>query len=254
MDPTDCRELVCELRGNTTDGAARLARRAVSMLRDQIVASPGADLAGRTRSCAEALAAARPSVAAIGNLVRHWMATFAWPREDFRSRAITHCDEILAAVDRALHETVESARQRLGMFRGGGVVLTHSDSSTVRAVLEKLPLELAATASEPGGEGRRLAAELGIPCIGDGDAVATVADFDALVVGADAVGSMCFVNKVGTLALASAARSARTPFFVVAESYKWVSDERLVVDEAAFETVPNRLVTAFLTDQVFVRC
>ena len=254
MDPTDCREFVCELRGNTTDGAARLARRAVSMLRDQIVASPAADLAERTRSCAEALVAARPSVAAIGNLVRHWMSTFAWPPEDFRSRAITHCDEILAAADRALDETVGSARQRLEMFREGSVVLTHSDSSTVRAVLEKLSLELAATASEPGGEGRRLATELGIPCIEDGDAVASVADFDALIVGADAIGSRCFVNKVGTLALASAARSAQTPFFVVAESYKWVSEGPLVVDEAAFETVPNRLVTALLTDQVFPRC
>lgn len=253
MDPTDCRELVCELRGNTTDGAARLARRAVSMLRDQIVASPAADLAGRTRSCAEALAGARPSMAAIGNLVRHWMATFAWPPEDFRSRAITHCDEILAAADRAFHDTVEGARRRLGTFREGSVILTHSASSTVRAALEGLSVELAATASEPGGEGRGLAAKLGIPCIEDGDAVARVADFDALVVGADAVGSGCFVNKVGTLALASAARSACTPFFVVAESYKWVS-ERLVVDEAAFETVPNRLATAFLTDQVFVRC
>ena len=124
----------------------------------------------------------------------------------------------------------------------------------MRAAVAGLPVELAVTASEPGGEGRRLAAELGVPCIEDGDAVTSVAGFDALVVGADAVGSKHFVNKVGTLSLASAAQSAGTPFFVVAESYKWVSQGRPVVDEAAFETVPNRLVTAFLTDKVLPRC
>ena len=224
------------------------------MLRDQIVANPAADLAGHTRSCADALAVARPSMAAIGNLVGHCMATFAWTDEDFRCRAIAHCDEILASADRALHETVEGARRRLGALPSGSVILTHSASSTVRAAVEGLSVELAVTASEPGGEGRRLATELGIPCIEDGDAVARVADFDALVVGADAVGSRCFVNKVGTLALASAARSAGTPVFVVAESYKWVSQGPLIVDEAAFETVPSRLVTAFLTDRVFPRC
>lgn len=48
MDPTDCRELAEELRGNTTDGAARLAQRAISMLRARIAASPTADLAGHT--------------------------------------------------------------------------------------------------------------------------------------------------------------------------------------------------------------
>lgn len=254
MYSTDCRELVQELRGNTTDGAAQLARQAISMLRDQIAASPAADLAGRTRSCANALACARPSMAAIGNLIGHWMATFAGSEEAFQSRALAHCDEILASADRALHDTVEGARRRFGALASGSVILTHSASSTVRAALEGLSLELVVTASEPGGEGRRLATELGIPCIEDGDAVATVADFDAVVVGADAVGLQCFVNKVGTLALASAARSAGTPFFVVAESYKWVSQGRLVDDEAAFETVPSRLVTAFLTDQVFPRC
>ena len=254
MDPTDCRKLVQELRGNTTDGAARLARRAISMLRAQIAASPTADLAGRTRSCANTLAIARPSMAAIGNLMRHWMATFAWPDEHFRCRAIAHCDAILMSADRALDETVERARRRLAALPTGSAVLTHSASSTVRAAVAGLPVELAVTASEPGGEGRRLAAELGVPCIEDGDAVTSVAGFDALVVGADAVGSKHFVNKVGTLSLASAAQSAGTPFYVVAESYKWVSQGRPVVDEAAFETVPNHLVTAFLTDKVLPRC
>jgi len=255
MDPTDCREIARALRGNTTDGAAQLGRQAISMLRDHIDAIPVEDLAARTRSCADALAGARPSMAAIGNLVRHWAATFSWPREDFRCRAIAHCDRILAHADRALEATVACARRRLATYPAGSVVLTHSASSTVRAAVAGLPFELAVTASEPGGEGRRLATELGVSCIEDGDVAARAGDVDAVVVGADAVGSEHFVNKVGTLGLASAARSADVPFFVVAESYKWLPlAEQPEVDEEAFEMVPNHLVSEFLSDEVFPRC
>ena len=94
-----------------------------------------------------------------------------------------------------------------------------------------------------------MAAELGITCIEDDDAPSGVADVAAVVVGADAVGSDAFVNKVGTRALAYAARESATPFFVVAESYKWVAKARLVVAEDSFEAVENELVTAFLSDR-----
>ena len=112
--PQDFAQLVRMLRDNASDGAARIARQAVSMLRDFVIHAEGdADLSARTRACAEALAEARPEMAAIGNLVRYWAASFSWPEEDFRACAISHCEAILARADRALAETVANARRRL---------------------------------------------------------------------------------------------------------------------------------------------
>ena len=221
------------------------------MLRDFVIHAEGdADLFARTRACAEALAEARPEMAAIGNLVRHWAASFSWPEEDFRAHAIAHCEAILARADRALAETVANARRRLADLPARSI-LTHSASSTVRAVLTGLSVEVLVTASEPGGEGRRLATELGAVCVEDRAAPATVADVDAVVVGADAISTDAFVNKAGTRVLGEAANRVGTPFFVVAESYKWLPDTKSITAGGAFETIPNALVTDFLSDGTF---
>ena len=221
------------------------------MLRDFVIHAEGdADLSARTRACAEALAEARPEMAAIGNLVRYWAASFSWPEEDFRACAISHCEAILARADRALAETVANARRRLANF-SASIILTHSASSTVRAVLAGLSVEVLVTASEPGGEGRRLATELGAVCVEDSDAPAAVSDVSAVVVGADAISTDAFVNKVGTRVLAETANRTGTPFFVVAESYKWLLDAKSITAGGAFETTPNALVTDFLSDGTF---
>lgn len=240
-----------ELRENTTDGAAVLARRAISLLSSSVAAADDDDLPAVTRRFAEEMRDARPSMAAVGNLVQFWMETFTWPEEDFRHHANAHCECILTLVDRAMAETVRIARNRLGEFPPDSVFLTHSASSTVRSVIDGLPFRLLATASEPGGEGRRMARELGVTCVEDTDAPTRVADVAAVVVGADAVGSEAFVNKVGTRALAQAARQSSTPFFVVTESYKWVASARPIVEEDSFEAVENGFVSAFLGDVRF---
>ena len=247
---------VRELRENTTDGAAVLARRAISLL-SSFVADAGVDgLVTNTRRCAENLRDARPSMTGVGNLVQFWMATFAWPREDFRRRAHAHCESVLARADRALDKTVRDARSRLGGYSRDCVVLTHSASSTVRSAIADMPFRVMVTASEPGGEGRRMAAELGLPCVDDDDAPRLFAGVAAVVVGADAVGRETFVNQVGTRVLALAATASSTPFFVAAESYKWLPQAHPHVAEPGFEATSNALVTAFLTDKPaeFPRC
>ena len=238
-----------ELRENTTDGAAVLARRAISLLSSFLAGAGGDDLWAQSRLFAESLRDARPAMAAVGNLVQYWMDTLPPQRDDYRCCAIAHCGAVLARADRALDKTVRTARARLAAFAPGSTILIHSASSTVRSVVANLPLGIVATASEPGGEGRRMAAELGVHCVEDEDAPAVVVDVAAVVVGADALGRQTFVNKVGTRTLARAARSSSTSFFVVAESYKSVAQPRPRCDEVGFEAIPNDLVTAFLTDQ-----
>lgn len=187
-------------------------------------------------------------MAAVGNLVRWWQNSFAWPDADFRAKALAHCDAVLARADHALDETVGHARRCLASFPANSEILTHSASSTVRATVADLPIRLLVTASEPGGEGRRFAAEMGARCLEDDEGPSAAASVAAVVVGADAIGPEAFVNKVGTRILGEASQRAGTPFFVVAESYKWLPPTQALIAGGAFEAVPNALVTAFLCD------
>ncbi len=236
--------LTDRLRANTTDGAAALAREALAALRAYALAAGPGDGPGILR-CAEALRDARPSMGAVGRIVQHWIDTL--PAGEAPA---AHCDAVSHLADAALGDTLRLARRRLADLPG--TLLTHSASSTVRrALLERPPDEILVAASEPGGEGRNLAAALGARCVEDGEARLLAPACAAVLVGADAIGRRAFVNKVGTRTLAVAARDAGRPFLVVAESFKRVDADAPPVTETLFETVPNGLVTAFLTDDVF---
>ena len=248
MQPPDPASLAGVLRANTTDGAAVLARQAIALLSDYVARAPTDGLHAATADCGHVLAKARPDMAAVGNLVRCWQDSFGWPDADFRAAALGHCDAVLARADRALEETVGHARRHLASISANSEVLTHSASSTVRATVTGLPIRLMVTASEPGGEGRRFAAEMGARCLEDDDGPGAAACAAAVIVGADAIGAEAFVNKVGTRVLGEAAQRAGTPFYVVAESYKWLPTTQVLVAGGAFEVVPNALVTAFLCD------
>src|SRR5450759_5797176 len=94
-----------------------------------------------------------------------------------------------------------------------GTVMTHSASATVREALTHTPpAHVICTISEPGSEGRRLAAELKacgieVELIADAESPDAVRESDLLLLGADTVfkdGSL--VTKVGTHAIARAAQ------------------------------------------------
>ncbi len=245
-------ELVLRLASNTVDGAGTLARQALRGLRAHVETSAGADIE-HIRRCARILKAARPGIGAIGGLLQYWMDSMSaveGGQDDARKLAIRHCDRVLARADRAFENTIAKGRERLSGM--SGPIVTHSASSTVRYLLGTVPPHrVIVGASEPGGEGRKLATELGARCVCDADGVRCVAEAGAVLVGADAIGTHSFVNKVGTLALAQAAHRAGTAFLVIAESFKWVPVADPPVLEPAFEAVPNALVGEFLADSLF---
>jgi translation initiation factor 2B subunit (eIF-2B alpha/beta/delta family) len=70
---------------------------------------------------------------------------------------------------------------------------------------------------------------------------------EAVVVGADAVTPIALVNKVGTGALARAARDRRIPCYAVAGETKFVGDVLPVVEP--FEAVPLEAITAVATPE-----
>ena len=252
--------LALELAANTVDGAGTLARQALRGLRAHIEALERADME-RMLPWARMLMDARPGIGAIGNLLQYWMDSMPaieGGQADVRGIAVQHCDRVLARADEAFEKTIGVGRERLSGI--SGPIVTHSASSTVRHLLAVVPpRQVIVGASEPGGEGRGLAAELGAICVSDAEAVRQVGHAGAVLVGADAIGTDSFVNKIGTLALAEAAQEAGTPFFVIAESFKWVpgwvpgwvpaTDPPVM--EPVFETVPNTLVREFLSDSVF---
>ena len=228
-----------------------LAREALVALREFALAADrhdGPDIL----SCAEALRDARPSMGAVGRIVQHWIDTLPSGESPVAQRAAGHCNTVLALADAALDDTVRIARRRLAAT--AGAIVTLSASSTVRrALAERAPDDIVVAASEPGGEGRTLAAALGARCIEDREAKRAVADCGAVLVGADAIGQRYFVNKVGTRGLARVAREEDRPFLVVAESFKCVDVDAPVVTESRFETTQNDLVTTFLMDDCFPR-
>lgn len=200
--------------------------------------------------CAEALRDARPSMGAVGRVVQHWIDTLPPGDAPVAHRAASHCGAVLDLADAACRDTIRIARQRLAV--SPGTIITLSASSTVRRVLAaRSPDDVVVAASEPGGEGRTLAAALRARCVEDRDAERAVADCAVVLAGADGIGRQCFVNKVGTGVLARAARDAGRPFLVVAESFKRIDVDAPAVTEERFEPVPNDLVTAFLMDDRF---
>jgi translation initiation factor 2B subunit (eIF-2B alpha/beta/delta family) len=138
----------------------------------------------------------------------------------------------------------------------GGVVMTHSASSTVReALLHTPPDRVVCTTSEPVGEGRDLADQLRqegltVELVDDADAEHAVGTVNLLLIGADTVfrdGSL--VNKVGTTGLAEAARKADTRVLVACEVIKLSPADPRDPGEERFDLTPPEHIDLFLTEE-----
>jgi translation initiation factor 2B subunit (eIF-2B alpha/beta/delta family) len=157
-------------------------------------------------------------------------------------------------------------------------LVTLSNSGSVRQAFEELartrPLRVACAEGRPAFEGRRLAetladAGIAVTLFSDAAIAEAVRDANAVVVGADAVASDWFMNKVGTRMLAAAASIAGVPVYAIASRDKFcapalspcispcdgAADEiwdappsRVAVRNPYFERVPLELLVAVITD------
>ncbi|MFQ5817592.1 MAG: hypothetical protein ACE5H2_06520 [Terriglobia bacterium] len=214
-------------------GAAEIAERAAAALLDFIRRSQRPE-ARQLAILAEATLRAQPAMAPVINLANRVACAAEQgvsPRELQKALAPK-----LRGFRRALrHSNRKIARQFARRLRPRAVVLTYSYSSTVLAALLAARGKLARVVCSEGRpqlEGRRLAEKLaraGIPVVLVADAAlpARVREADAVVVGADAIlpgpaagGAGAYVNKIGTRVLQDAARAARKPFYVLADTTK----------------------------------
>jgi ribose 1,5-bisphosphate isomerase len=166
--------------------------------------------------------------------------------------------------DRKLEESIQQiAEIGARRLKDGDVVLTHSYSSSVLAILKKAHqqgrhFKVFVTETRPELEGRDVARELagvGIDTtlIIDSAVSHFIEDADKVMVGAEAVAANgAIVNKIGTATIAAVAHGARVRVFVAASTYKFspetmfgeliTIEERgssYVLDDPEMKNLPN---------------
>ncbi len=281
MDNRTFDDAVAALRADRAHGAAELARRALTLLQQSAWEIPAADPEEFHASMVvrgRALAMARPSMAAIGNLTGEWVRCLGQvPGGDLgsaRAAAAECADNLIAASHEASMRVAEHAATLIG---AGKTVLTHSRSSTLLlacARLKDAELRMIVTESRPLNEGHAVAAQLsdwGVPAtlITEAQIGLAMADADLALVGADTVCSDGgVVNKAGTSLAALAARQHGRPFYVCCEGFKLAAPDApppvleamdpaelaapgwsgVTVRNTYFDITPPSLVTAWITE------
>ncbi|MDH3404920.1 MAG: hypothetical protein OES32_17735 [Acidobacteriota bacterium] len=273
-------ECVQSLRADHERGASQLARMALGYLaeaaRDASITDV-ATLRSELDHLARDLAAARPSMAPIANLVARWRAAVAGLAADELAPArAAYVEQAQALVAQSQQAALEAARRAAARIPSGATILTHSLSSTVAEALHLLQgrATVIFTESRPRLEGHRLgrwlsAAEMTGQMITDAQLGHFAAQADVALVGADAVlADGAIVNKVGTYLLALAARDHELPFYVCYESFKrtTATSEETSLEEmdpaelsppelpgiltrnVYFDVTPARLVTAWIDE------
>ena len=271
--------LVAPLRADVVSGATAIARTAAEVFRR---GAEGADVdgAGELQELLSELAVrildAQPAMAPLFHLGERVLgaAGGTGDLEAARQGAVDAAARFRAELE-AVGDAV--ARHAVPLLPREGRVVTHSASSTVAAALKAAvrdgrELEVVCLESRPMSEGRNLArwlAEEGVDVVHAVDAAAWTLTDDAaaVVTGADSVGDRGVVNKIGSRALAAAAREAGIPFHVLTDRTKllppgfpqpveddrpgdeiWRSPAGITVWNRYFESLPAERVDRFVLE------
>jgi translation initiation factor 2B subunit (eIF-2B alpha/beta/delta family) len=228
-----------------------------------------------------ALIETHPTMASIFNLVNGILLSTEAARRDGSLSAIQE------ELRKALQEYLKTRRFALeaiasygqGLLGSPSTVLTHSSSATVAGVMREAvgngkSIQAIAMESRPHCEGREMARTLGqhgilTRVVLDAAMAHYVEQADIILVGADRIADTSFLNKVGTLALATMAHAHQIPFYIACETSKLlpvsVAPIHHVFEEAEqhaheewmnvelvyslFEEIPNRWITGVITEQ-----
>lgn len=217
-----------EAAGDILSGAAEIARRAAEAL----AALPTSDLERGVLTLVEG----HPSMASLWRLGSEVLG------------AVDHATVARAFIGRldAEAEAVAASAARLL----DGPVLVHSYSSTVVAAVARAGAPALCARSDPGGEGAKTAEALrsrGVSAnvIDDGEALRAARE-RIVVVGSDAVGPEGIVNKIGTKALAEAAREAGSRCYALTGTSKLLASD--LPASHPFERTRLELFTAIVTE------
>jgi translation initiation factor eIF-2B subunit delta len=268
----DLDPLISDIARDRVSGATDILQRAIEVLR-RVMPKPAAD----RLEVARAICRAQPGMAPL------WNAALAAARDEGQparfERFVQRAQRAPSALVRfACQLFAEPDAPARGRKTGPLSLVTLSSSASVRHALEGLAstraLRVACAEGRPALEGRGMAttlsqAGIAVSLFSDAAVGEAVDAADAVVVGADAIASEWFMNKVGTRMLAAAAVMVGLPVYVIASSDKfcapalssfvvprdgaaheiWDSPPSdVVVRNPYFERVPLELVVAVITD------
>lgn len=214
-------------------GGSELSRSALEDLKEYANtcdAESPADLKSELMDLAMQMQLVRPSMAVLWNMMQRWIDQLAGMPEDAMDNARQYAMEQAEALQQMSVQAGRSIVQALSpQIPPGSVILTHSFSTTVLAVLETMQTadcKVIMTEARPGIEGRRLARALSemkieTTYIAEAQLGCFIDYADVVLLGADSVledGSV--VNKAGTYLVALAAKDHGVPVVVAAESFK----------------------------------
>ncbi len=257
-----------ELAQDRVHGASFLGRQAVELSSAVAGASEGTtaqELFCDLLLATSRLRTAQPGMAIIRNLVGMLLY-----QADLKRAAVSAAvfRTLIASLAKELMERTQAgaedaSRNAVAVLPMDGHVLTHSYSSTVLRALELgikggRRLQIYATESYPGMEGKQLAKDLvkfGIPVklVADSAVGSIIPDVDLVLVGADSVltdGSL--LHKVGTKNIATATYEREIPFYTVCETTKFSTAdflrEPVQPSETLFDITPSKCVSKFITE------
>ena len=220
--------IIDAIRNDTRRGASELVRDALVAFTATIDDAPASEaLQPRLERTARALVEAQPAMAPLlalaCSIVR---STASTPPDRTTAAAKQAVLEFAARLDRIAREVPERAD---GLIPAGGRVLTLSSSATVRRALTlaaaRRTFDVVCLEGRPALEGRDMAAQLAehrmrVVVAVDAALGSVMRDCDVVLVGADSIGDLGIVNKVGTRAAALLARRTGVPIYAIADSTK----------------------------------
>ncbi len=280
-------KLASDLKKGAVVGSTEAAYRVLGFIREASTACRGEFNKVIARWVREFLKA-RPTSLVMVNLVRDFLIKYLnlyrRSREEAASRVSEIIDDIVDNV-KVIKDSVASMGAR--RIVDGDVILTHSYSSTILKTFEKayrnnIDFKVIVTESRPIGEGIMMAEALGklgidVTLIVDSAVRFVMKKVSKVFLGADAVAvNGAVVNKVGSSAIALAAKESRVRVYIVAGTYKFgistvfgelipgvllrepeliIPKERIpelagkvVVQEPLFDVTPPEYIDAIITE------
>jgi translation initiation factor eIF-2B subunit delta len=220
---TSTEQSLQEIREDNRSGAAQLAQKGAQLLLDVLKGGKAEEV----KALGRALVGAQPSMAPMTNLVNHLFSVIESLQDQKAIKA-----KGIAAVQGFLEDLTQGVKRIkahvLPILQGKRRAMTHSYSSTIIALLGQAQgIEVICPEARPLCEGLRTARELGAKGIRtrivvDSAAPSLMGECDVVIVGADAITPEGVVNKIGTYALALAARERKVPFYVLAGTEKFL--------------------------------
>jgi translation initiation factor eIF-2B subunit delta len=231
--PPSIEASVVSLRADVVSGAAVVARAATRIVERVSLRLPAQDVEGFRAGIEELVLRildAQPSMAPLVALGASVLRAVEPPGSlpELRGRVTAAAAAVREGLER---DTGAAAHQAALALPEEGRILTLSSSSTVRSTLiglrERKGCEVICLESRPMNEGRAMARALADAGVRVTLAVDAAGDLlargaDAVLMGADSVGDLGIVNKIGSRAVATAAREAGVPVFVVTDQSKFL--------------------------------